>query len=130
MKPGGCQCGAIRFEITGEAQTVYACHCSECQKQSASAFGISVNHAPKDFHVTQGQPKCWSRATNSGASMDCFFCGTCGSRLWHGSGGVVSIKGGAMDETPLVSCHIWTARKLPWVAIADDVEQWPEAPIR
>ena len=40
---GGCQCGAIRYAITAEPGPIYVCHCRECQKQSASAFGISVS---------------------------------------------------------------------------------------
>jgi len=39
---GGCQCGAIRYELSGEGLELYVCHCKECRKQSASAFGISV----------------------------------------------------------------------------------------
>ena len=39
---GGCQCGAIRYRVTGAPVTFYACHCTECQKQSASAFGLSL----------------------------------------------------------------------------------------
>ena len=128
MKTGGCQCGAIRFEVTGAAQSVYACHCSECRKQSASAFGISAIHAPEDLRVITGRPKRWSRPTDSGGSMDCFFCENCGSRLWHAGDGVISVKGGALDETPQVSRHIWTARKLSWVVIPEGAQQWAEEP--
>ena len=39
---GGCQCGEVRYELTGAPHKLYICHCRECQKQSASAFGISV----------------------------------------------------------------------------------------
>src|SRR5271167_4851648 len=42
MREGGCQCGAVRFQIAANRLVAYACHCLECQKQSASAFGISV----------------------------------------------------------------------------------------
>lgn len=40
MKTGQCQCGAIRYESTGESLALYVCHCLECQKQSASAFAF------------------------------------------------------------------------------------------
>ena len=38
---GGCQCGAIGFASLGPALQLYICHCRECRKQSASAFGMS-----------------------------------------------------------------------------------------
>ncbi|MEM7293879.1 MAG: hypothetical protein AAF420_10870, partial [Pseudomonadota bacterium] len=39
---GGCQCGATRYRINGQPLTFYACHCLDCQKQSSSAFGLSL----------------------------------------------------------------------------------------
>ncbi|MEM8613383.1 MAG: GFA family protein [Cyanobacteria bacterium P01_H01_bin.105] len=40
---GGCQCGQIRYEIQAEPLTLYVCHCTECQQQSSSAFGMSMS---------------------------------------------------------------------------------------
>jgi len=128
MKSGGCQCGAVRFELIGDPRKVYACHCLECRKQSTSAFGISVLHAPVDLTITQGIPKNWTRDTASGEKMTCWFCEHCGSRLWHAAGSVIAVKGGALDEPPDVQSHIWTSRRLPWVILPDDVETWPEEP--
>ena len=39
---GGCQCGAVRYAISAAPLRLIACHCRECQKQSASAFGMSL----------------------------------------------------------------------------------------
>jgi len=128
MSLASCQCGAIRFEVRGEPAKVYACHCRECQKQSASAFGISIIHAPEDLTVTRGTPKSWTRATDSGGSLTCWFCDTCGSRLWHAAGDVISIKGGALEVPPTVGTHIWTKRRLPWVVLPKDAETWPGEP--
>jgi hypothetical protein len=38
---GGCQCGAIRFEITQAPQLVYTCHCADCQRMTSSAFSMA-----------------------------------------------------------------------------------------
>jgi hypothetical protein len=35
---GGCQCGAVRYEISEAPQLVYTCHCNECQRLTGSAF--------------------------------------------------------------------------------------------
>ena len=47
---GRCQCGAAAYSVSAVPEAVYVCHCRECQKQSASAFGISVSVAKAQFH--------------------------------------------------------------------------------
>ncbi len=39
---GGCQCGSARYVLTAEPIRVAACHCTGCQRQSGSAFGMSM----------------------------------------------------------------------------------------
>lgn len=125
---GGCQCGKVRYEITGDPLELYVCHCRECRKQSASAFGISVIVRSADIRLVQGELGRWSRLADSGNTLDCFFCLECGSRVWHGNSGrddTVSIKGGSLDVPPNLedAYHIWTSRKLPGVIIPDHVRQ-------
>jgi len=129
---GGCQCGGVRYEIAAPPRGLYVCHCRECQKQSASAFGISVDVAADALRLSRGVPRSWSRPTPHGRLI-CHFCPDCGSRLWHQSDppdGGVTIKGGSLDEPPDLSraVHIWTKRKLAGVVIPEDAEQWPEEP--
>ena len=129
---GGCQCGAVRYQLKRERLIVYACHCRECQKQSASAFGISVSVAKAHFQLTRGEVRTWSRRTDSGRILHCHFCAVCGSRLWHEGPGwdVLSVKGGSLDEPVdlATAIHIWTSRKLPGVIVPEGAAQFPEEP--
>ena len=52
---GGCQCGAIRYEVTDEPITLYACHCTACQTQSSSAFGLSMKLARDAFRLASAK---------------------------------------------------------------------------
>ena len=130
---GGCQCGAIRYELSHGPLRCYVCHCSECRKQSASAFGISCVVPRTALHLTRGTPRFWSRATDTGNTLDCAFCPECGSRLWHqrrGATGTLNIKGGSLDE-PLdlgQAIHIWTSRMLPGVILPHGAKQFPREP--
>ena len=54
---GGCQCGEVRYEIAGAPREVYVCHCLECRKQSASAFGISVMVLGADVRLVKGRAR-------------------------------------------------------------------------
>ena len=57
MRTGGCQCGEVRYECEGEPLALYVCHCRECRRQSASAFGISLIVPRKGFPCDAGCTK-------------------------------------------------------------------------
>ena len=133
MRTGGCQCGAVLYECVEQPTRLYICHCKECRKQSASAFGISFIVPRVNFHLIDGTPQFWARDTNNGPKLECAFCPACGSRLWHQSSGpseTLSVKGGSLDEPVDISnaVHIWTSSKLPSVVISDDTKQFAEEP--
>ena len=53
---GGCQCGAIRYELSGPPDRVSICHCRDCQL-SAGAPMVSWALMPTERRtVTQGAP--------------------------------------------------------------------------
>ena len=114
----------MRYEITGEPLTLYACHCSDCQKQSASAFGLSLILHPADFEFTAGteQLRHWDTRGEDGSSKSCHFCAVCGTRLLHGDPAgdePVSIKGGSLDRTDDLEpiAHLWLRSAQPWIEI-------------
>lgn len=130
---GGCQCGDIRYLAPRKSLALYVCHCTECRKQSSSAFGVSFTVRRDAFKVMQGQPAFWARQTASGHTLECAFCRSCGSRLWHQSSGypeTMNVKGGSLDEAVDLTdaVHIWTSSKLPGVAIPGKALCYPKEP--
>jgi len=124
MRHGGCQCRNVRYTITGAPLALYICHCLECRKQSASAFGMSLAMPRAGLATIRGTPRFWSRPADSGRRVDCAFCPDCGSRLWHQGSedtDTVTIKAGSLDEPVDASgaIHIWVKRKLPGIMIPD-----------
>ena len=121
---GGCQCGFIRYAIHGDPQTLYACHCRDCQKQSSSAFGLSLWAERDKFEITHGELKFWSTRADDGTVKLCAFCPECGTRIYHaieGDDDVFSVKGGSLDNIAKFDpvAHIWTKRAHRWL----DLEQ-------
>lgn len=132
-RTGSCQCGAVRYESLGAAAALYACHCAECRKQSASAFGMSLQVPRDGLRLTEGTVKYWTRTADSGRAVNCAFCGTCESRLWHereGGEDTVTIKAGSLDQPVDFSeaIHIWTARCFPGIIIPQSARQFPGEP--
>ena len=54
----------------GEPLALYVCHCRECRKQSASAFGMSFIVPRAGFRVTKGTPHFWIRNADSGRQVN------------------------------------------------------------
>ncbi len=123
---GGCQCGNIRYQIEAEPLTLYACHCTECQRQSSSAFGMSMPVPREAVKLLRGTPKQWSRPAASDRTVVCFFCSNCGTRLFHQpsrNNKITNIKPGTLDDTSWLSpvANHWTNRAQPWITLSDDM---------
>jgi hypothetical protein len=133
---GGCQCGAVRYEITAAPMTIYACHCRDCQRQTGAAFALSMIVARDAVRVTSGAPADWLRPgahTASGTPTHCMMCGTCGSRLYNlptRAPLLAILRPGTLDDTSwLVPVgHIWTDSAQPWVEIPGDTVNYPRQP--
>lgn len=108
---GSCQCGEITYEITEMPITLYVCHCTECQKQSSSGYGMSMQ-IPKTGFLLNGAPKIWGRKSESGSTVECAFCAECGTRLFHlplRNDSIVNIKPGTLNDTSWLKPvgHLW-----------------------
>lgn len=123
---GRCQCGAIRFEVAGSPVAIGVCHCTECQRQSGSAFGMDFVVRKEAFRVLRGQLKAFSRKTDSGRNAICFFCSECGVRIYEECEvlkGMVSVKPGTLDDTSFLrpTVQLWAVRKHSWVELPADI---------
>jgi hypothetical protein len=124
-RDGGCQCGAVRYRIAGKPLDLAVCHCTGCQRQSGSAFGMSLAVAAPVFRLTSGALKSFTVKCDSGRIKTCSFCGDCGTRIHHQTNpATLSVKAGTLDDTSHLSpaAHYWTKRKQPWVPIPPGVK--------
>ena len=58
---GGCQCGTLRYEITEAPRLTYACHCTDCQRMTSSAFSMAIVVSEIAFRLTKGEPRSIQR---------------------------------------------------------------------
>jgi len=116
---GGCTCSAVRYRITGEPVFLTLCHCSECQRQSGSAFGMSMRVRRADVTLTRGELKHWVRTADSGNRVGLCFCAECGVRIWHepSEAEFVHLKAGTLDDTSILKPQYegWVKRKHAWL---------------
>ena len=123
-REGGCQCGSVRYRLEDEPLGLAACHCTDCQRQSGSAFGMSLAVPVASFRLLSGELKKFTAMCDSGRTKDCAFCPSCGTRIYHqGNEAALSIKPGTLDDTSWLDpdAHYWIKSKQPWVPIPGGV---------
>lgn len=130
---GGCQCGIIRYEIVGTPKKLVVCHCTDCQRQSGSAFGMTLAVNEADFQLTQGEPKFFGSKSAAGRAKLGAFCPECGTRIYHKPEWrkkTVSVKPGTLDDTGWLKpdMHLWTNSKQSWVIIPEGAEVFEKQP--
>ena len=123
---GGCQCGSVRYVLTTEPMRVVACHCKECQRQSGSAFGMSMP-VGKDSLAVSGLTRRFTRTADNGNEVTGVFCPECGVRIYHvlkSAQDVVSIKPGTLDDTRWLrpELFIWMTSAQGWVPVPSGVK--------
>lgn len=126
---GGCQCGEVRYRFDGAPLELTVCHCTECQRQSGSAFGMSLWIPASAFALLSGSLKFFEVVCDSGRIKSCAFCPTCGTRIYHRTDDAgISIKAGTLDDTSSLrpTHHYWTKRKQPWVKIPTGSTTFPD----
>ena len=59
---GGCQCGAVRYRITGAPLAVYNCHCRDCQRSSGATHSMSMPIARERLEHLSGELTAYDKA--------------------------------------------------------------------
>ena len=80
---------------------VHCCHCTECQRQSGSAFAINALVESKYVELVKGETVEVNLPTESGAPHPAIRCGACGITLWSHYGGrraVSFVRVGTLDK--------------------------------
>jgi hypothetical protein len=112
---GGCRCGQVRFKISAKPLLTMACHCTGCQRMTASAYSLSAAIPSDGFSVTKGEPVI------GGLHGACrhYFCPHCMSWMFtrlEDLDWFVNLRPTMLDDpdwfTPFI--ETWTSEKLPW----------------
>lgn len=123
LHEGGCQCGAVRYQVRGALRPIVICHCSQCRRMTSHVMAASAARR-RDFHLAAGAPVHWYASSEQARRG---FCARCGSTLfWEGVGrDYVSIAAGTLDDPGAlaIACHIHVADKAPYEQISDAVPQ-------
>lgn len=125
---GRCLCGAVAYEVTGEAEMSMNCHCSRCRRWTGSACAVLMAVQSDQLTVTQGRDQIQTYRQEGYVNRS--FCKVCGSSLfgyeWPDGPGTIILMG-TLEGDPGVrpSMHINVAHKAPWHEVTDELQQFP-----
>lgn len=111
---GRCDCGGVRYHVTGPMRPVVNCHCGRCRRITGH-FMAATGCAEDDLVFDADATLRWYEPA---PGVHYGFCGTCGATLfWRSDGnpGWVSVAAGPLEQpTGLTTQAAW------WTAEAGD----------
>ena len=128
---GGCQCGKVRYVITGEPLMIAICHCTTCRRANAAPVVAWAMFSKSQVEFPQAKPSKYSASSEAKRG----FCEHCGTQLTFEATylpGLIDITVGSLDDPESVkpSMHYWHSKHLSWAEFADALPRHPEFPPR
>jgi len=129
---GGCLCGAIRYEVSGDIVRMVNCHCDDCRRNTGASFATNIFFNSEDVQVTKGEPRSFEHVSDAGNRKIKEFCPTCGSQLFSSTIGrpLTSVKVGSIEDANFVkpTANLYCKRALSYSHLSDDLKNFQEMP--
>ncbi|HUL94531.1 MAG TPA: GFA family protein [Usitatibacter sp.] len=97
---GGCFCGAVKVEVTGEPAGAGYCHCESCRSWSAGPVNAFTLWKPESVKVTQGAENIatFFKTPKSGRK----WCKVCGGHLFteHPQWNLIDVYAATIPDFP------------------------------
>ena len=129
MREGGCQCGAVRYEVSGEPRYHALCHCTDCRKSSGAPLVAWAIFPAEAVRIT-GTPKVHASSEHARRH----FCAECGSGLFYTNEivfpGLIDIQSATLDDPDSIplGIQVQTAERIGWMATAHELPQFERYP--
>jgi hypothetical protein len=117
---GRCLCGGVTYRADAEPVIQAVCHCTDCQRQTSSAFSPLVGVPSAAFEVEGDTLATFeTTGTDHGGQTQRNFCSNCGSPLFSVSPvapEMIFIKAGSLDDVSWLepAVEAWTSSAQPW----------------
>jgi len=128
---GGCMCGAVRYETTGDSFGVGHCHCHSCRKHNGAAVVTLAGFKVDQVTFSGDKRKIYESSPGVGRA----FCGKCGTPLtWEGDGcdlgPIIIIHISTFDNPDILvpTSHAFYGERIPWLDIADHLPRYEGIP--
>jgi hypothetical protein len=114
---GSCLCGNVSFEVEGEFEHFFLCHCQHCRKDTGSAHAANLFETTASLQWISGEPNIKTYNLPSTRHVKSF-CSNCGSALptVQMDGQLLAVPAGCIDTKIVIkpNAHIFIASKADW----------------
>ena len=125
MLTGGCFCGAIRYQTSGQVFNQTNCHCEICRRTSGAPCMAWFSVPAAGFRLVLGAPAKFRSRVHATRT----FCPTCGTQLTFAddsSPDAIDVSTCSLDD-PVAAAprdHTYTASQLGWMRLADELPRF------
>lgn len=130
---GACLCGAVRYEIEGDFERFFLCHCSRCRKGTGTAHAANLFSSTARLHWLAGEDRV-KAFTVPGTRHTRSFCADCGSavpKMKEKDGRTMLVVPAGSLETPVALrpvAHICMDDRANWDEALETVPKLPGMP--
>ncbi len=120
---GGCHCGLARYRVDEAPKFIFACHCTDCQQLSASAFAIGMLLPAKGVVWADCDLAEYAKTADSGVISRQYSCRACGTWLYTAKDNTpdtLILRPSSLDACDWVRpiAEIFTASARPWARLS------------
>lgn len=127
---GSCLCGTVSFEVKGDFDSFFLCHCKFCQKDTGSANAANLFSQSAKL-VWQSGADAVTSFTLPGTHHSKSFCKLCGSALPNTQlAGHIVVPAGCLDSdvSTVPNAHIFLSSKAAWEHELDNLPKYMRLP--
>jgi hypothetical protein len=130
--PGSCLCGEVEFEIIGEFEKFYLCHCDRCRKDTGSAHAANLFSKNAKIKWISGENRVRTFNLPSTRHIKSF-CAICGSALPNiqMNGELLVVPAGSLNCKLSIgpNAHIFLSDKANWDEKLEEIPKFEELPV-
>ena len=127
---GSCLCGAVKYEVAGDAKRFYHCHCKRCRKATGTGHASNLFLQPATLRWLSGEEHIRAFKVPDAQRFTNQFCGICGARLPRQPQGsdLVFLPAGSLDVEPPIApqARIFANSRANWSCTGDGLPVYPE----
>lgn len=122
MPGGGCLCGAVRYNFTGDFLWTAHCHCESCRRQTASPMTTFFSIEKAKFDYVGAPPGRYVSSPGVVRS----FCAKCGTPIayeYDEKPGEIHLYAVGLDDSSDIAPerHDFWNERVKWLSIRDDL---------